>query len=1136
MAEIKITNTSTNEQSVVTGLPDWALEDTQTKLLAAINKDVGYNKESKESLAKLVGHLTDANKNEKKNQKEADSDRDKAQRTLDDINKNGKKKNKDGSVLESASDQLGNVMKFAATATGTAFGSIIGGFASLISTSYRLGNVLGDLSMVGVGFDTVANETINTIAGLNALGMTSKEAAGLMAEYSGVIQTVGKPEFLNLTREFARITGFGADFGMTMKEAATVMAEELEERQQLGILGKVSDVASAKRTQELYKQQLKNTQILGKSITDIRDAGGKTLADQATVKLAFIRATHTMGDDAAEAFRVATATNMSKLSAIGVSQEVIDQMGMAMFDVNAFQSQGAQAMREALLATGTSAGLEIEQSLVNINKLVKQGDGEEAAKAQAALQKKFLNLGEEMAADGGKGAVRFQSMLATLGQSNPMVEMIATMQPDLLRAAKNLVPGNIADDLSQMAKSSQAFDNAIAQVKGSFEGIQNAIGGAFGHPFSFFATALTEGGHKVNDYGQLVDKNGEVFRDSNKKIITSYDDLNVEQKKQADNIKKSDSLMTVFNDAMNDIRLAFVDLLGPVTEGEEEVKSFADTIRDKVGPIIKTMGENIADFIRDFDFALFWENTKATFENVKDGFVILGTVVGTVASGLKWLAEFIYDFTGNKETKSAGVVLERNGEAVPVTEAQKTKVNAQLEAMRNDKVGMQDPTNKAEYDALTKALNASVAKTNSMKEDMPEITDAEIMKKAGDEGAKTFFERLKVLNIGALIAGGFAVKMLKNKLFGGGGSGNTGKSGVGSDNGKGLGKSISNIGKGIGKGLGGMIAGFFSAFSVATVKGAAMFAATIAAASLGLGAAALILGKSLPILADGLRSFEGIDGMNLIKIGGAMAALGAGLAAFGAGAVAGAVGGTISSLLDLLPGKSPLEKLRDFSDADVGDIEKIKSNADALVTFGSAMAAFGGGEAAASVGNVVGNVIGFVTDLFGSDNPLDKVKKFGEADINADGVTKNATALGLFNNAISGFNGTVNEGMSETAVASTIAHVNGLSDAYERLSSIDMSNIDKVIMPQTPAGTPDVGMNDSLKQELGFADNDTTPPTPASADTNANNKQPTTKTEMAGANGKTVEELLAMQIKATTEIATRNEKKLNELISAIGQV
>ena len=68
MAEIKITNTSTNEQSFVTGLPDWALEDTQSKLLDAINKDVGYNKESKESLAKLVGHLTDANKNDKNNQ------------------------------------------------------------------------------------------------------------------------------------------------------------------------------------------------------------------------------------------------------------------------------------------------------------------------------------------------------------------------------------------------------------------------------------------------------------------------------------------------------------------------------------------------------------------------------------------------------------------------------------------------------------------------------------------------------------------------------------------------------------------------------------------------------------------------------------------------------------------------------------------------------------------------------------------------------------------------------------------------------------------------------------------------------------------------------------------------------------
>ena len=461
MAEIKITNTSTNEQSVVSGLPDWALEETSKKLLNAINKDVGYNKESKESLAKLVGHITDANKNEKKNQKEADSDRDKAQKTLDDINKNGKKKNKNGSVLESASDQLGTVMKFAASATGTAIGSIVGGFASLISTSYTLGNVLGNLSVVGVGFDTVANQTINTIAGLNALGITSKEAAGLMAEYSGVIQTVGKPEFLKLTQEFARITGFGSDLGMTMKEAATVVAEELESRQNLGILGELDAFKTAKRTKALYKEQLLQTQILGKSINDIRNAGDKTLADQATVKLAFIRATHTMGDDAAEAFRVATATNMSKLSAIGVSQEVIDQMGMAMFDVNAFQSQGAQAMREALLATGTSAGLEIEQSLVNINKLVKQGNGEEAAKAQAALQKKFINLGAEMAADGGKGAVRFQSMLATLGQSNPMVEMIATMQPDLLRAAKNLVPDGIADDLSQMVKSSQAFDNAI---------------------------------------------------------------------------------------------------------------------------------------------------------------------------------------------------------------------------------------------------------------------------------------------------------------------------------------------------------------------------------------------------------------------------------------------------------------------------------------------------------------------------------------------------------------------------------------------------------------------------------------------------------------------------------------------------
>lgn len=1142
--------------SIPVDMPAWALEETQLKLLAAAESNKNYNEDSKKALEKLVGHIVDGNKNEKKDAKEANKDRDKAGKALKDIAKNTGKNNKKGgkgSIADEATDSLGMFAKTVSYVSGTILGTLIGGFASVVSGSYSLGKVLGDLSLTGVGFDTSLNETVNAIAGLNQLGMTTKQAAALMAEYSGVIQTVGKPAFVEAQREFAKATGFGSEFGMTMHEASTVLAEELETRQQLGILGKIDAISTAKRTKELYKEQFLQTQLLGKSIDDIRGASSKTLADQATVKLAFIRATATLGPEAAEAFRVATASSMSNLKAVGVSQEVIDQMGMAMFDVNAFQSEGAQAMREALMATGTSAGKEIEGSLLNINKMIKAGDTEGAAKEQAKLSKQFVKLGEEMAADGGKGAVRFQSMLATLGQTNPMVEMIASMQPDLLRAAQQIadsVDKPLADQINTMAKAASAFDNAKAILAGSVEGISTSINGALGLPMSHLADAFTNEGIKRGKANVLLDAQNNTIGYTAEQIeklglknvkagdaIKDMTHLTEEQQKQ---LVKTPGLMSVFNDAMNEIRLAFVTMLDPVTNSGEEVKDFAQVLRNKLSPMIKSAGETIANFIRNFDFEQFLKDAKDGFNNVVEGLKVFGGIIVTIGNVLKGLASWIYDFTGNEEkTSGSGVVMERNGQAVALTGKQQERVDAELKAMED--TGQQ---NSPEYKELVTLLANSDKRKEEIKQDIAdekgEVDPKELetaIQSAHNDGAKTFLERINWLKIGGLIVTGMAVKkgisVLKNKLFGGAGATEKGPSGIGSDNGKGLGQSIANVGKGIGKGLGGMIAGFFSAFGAASLKGAGFFALTVVAASAGIGAASWILGNSLPILAEGLKSFEGIDGMNLAKVAGGMAALGGGLAAFGAGAAVGAVGGTIAGLLDLLPGKSPLEKLKEFADADIGDVAKITSNAEAMVAFGAAMAAYGGGQAVAGAGGLMEGIGSFVNWAFGGDSPLEKVKKFGEEDLNAEGVSKNASALLLFSDAMNSFNGTMNEGISETAIKTTIAQVNSLSEAYERLAKVDTDKLTKLI-PVSPQESTLV--DNTTAEKMGFGSSDTVQPSPASQDLTVKKPGMATATEGAPGTESKVEELLQKLIVHEQEKKLASARQSGELIDQIKNI
>lgn len=282
-----------------------------------------------------------------------------------------------------------------------------------------------------------------------------------------------------------------------------------------------------------------------------------------------------------------------------------------------------------------------------------------------------------------------------------------------------------------------------------------------------------------------------------------------------------------------------------------------------------------------------------------------------------------------------------------------------------------------------------------------------------------------VAGIGGLFAAKAVVSALSNKagsvvkdrvsaLFGGSGadstsSRNSPKSRANA--GRGAGNAIGNIGSGIGKGLGGILkglAGGIMAFAnPAVALGAAGLAASIVLIGGAIAGATWMVGKALPTMAEGLKSFESLDGAALIDAGKGMGAIALGMAAFGAGSAVQGLGSLVGSVTSGIAGlfggeTDPLAQLEKFQEKSF-DEATITANANSIVAYSKAMAALGAAEGLSGIGAAVGAVGGAISGLFGAEDPLDKMKKFGEYKFNTAGIIANAGAVAAYAVAMKDF-------------------------------------------------------------------------------------------------------------------------------------
>ena len=251
---------------------------------------------------------------------------------------------------------------------------------------------------------------------------------------------------------------------------------------------------------------------------------------------------------------------------------------------------------------------------------------------------------------------------------------------------------------------------------------------------------------------------------------------------------------------------------------------------------------------------------------------------------------------------------------------------------------------------------------------------------------------------------------------------------------------LGGLGGGILEGLGNGLAAV-GAKAPLVIAGAAAIGTAIGLIGAGIAGAAFLTGKALPLLSQGLKSFEQLDGAKLIDSGKGMAAIAAGMAAFGAGSAVAGLGSLVGSITQGISGlfgaEDPMVKMQKFAEYNINGA-RVKNNAEALVAFSKAMASSGGAGAASGVGAAASAIGNAIAGFFGGNKglPYDEIIKFSSYTFDTTKIKANAEALVAFNQALSasaGAQATNGGGNAIAAIGGAIARFFGAETPFDQV-------------------------------------------------------------------------------------------------------
>lgn len=946
-------------------VPDFAMEKTQEDMKKLLQAIVGSDKNALKVYGKLIDEIKDNGSEAEQAAKEA------KQLQKDQIKTTDKVAGAVKSAM-SAPDGLFNSIK---TVDGWLSKSFMTLGSSALSGALLLGNAVNaigkdllGLQQSGVGFSDSTGSAEKLIADLNYLGLSSKEAANLMGDFGGVVQVMGKGAFADIQRSFSNITNSGAALGLNLHKSSKVLAEDLDLRKTLGMLDQMDANAQAQRSSDLYKQQLKAAQALGKSVEEIRDGNTNLLQGNMNFQMTQARLLAGMGKDAAAEYLASVESLSTEFQGMGLSAGMQDAMLTYMSEPVASLAEGGAELYEALSTVGVE-GQEIAHEMEQIGKLM-NGSAAEQEEGRKLMAQFGPKLQQTL---GNLSAEQIGNMQAIANEGGPAANMINELfkSSQLARSSLQGAANSVGSFSSGLAKGAQAYDAALDSISGAMSGAMTDISSLFAEPVGAFADALVKDTILRNKDGEILDKNGNAMTrmaklyDENGEVvgeqletIKDYNDLSEEQKKQ---MTGTQSVMGAFRDAIQVVRQTMATAFGSVVG---DGTSLADTIRSKIVPAIQNFakwfaGDGIVMFKNGFDIV---SGILETFGDVI-GFVKY-IITDKLMPAFTSISDFMTSLFGGEKTEDGA-------------EGAKTDFKALGKSIGLAVVGLF---------AFTKAfkLAAAAVSVGSKLKGLIGGAGKTVATAAGGAGKASS-----------------AVANMKGAGAAAGGLGKTiGSLGTGIKNAltglaKGIAKGVSSLAKGISKAftsiMQGLAKGLAAFANPAILIGAGILGGSITLIGAGIAGAAWIMGKALPTFAEGLKSFADLDGDNLVSVAKGIGAIGIAMAAMGAGGAAGAVGGAVTGVIEgigsFFGADSPLDKLKEFAAYDI-DVDKVLYNASAFTAFGDAMSSIG----AALAGSALGGMLTGLASFIGAD-PISMLNKFADEQINVAGLDTNIAGL-----------------------------------------------------------------------------------------------------------------------------------------------
>ena len=589
MADVEGTDGSTFS------IPDFAMEDTQAKILAALKKQYKLSDKEIQSAKNALG-------NDNKNSKaQIDALSKMGDDIADAVNK-GK-----GTFFGGLKDTTLGAVSVLSTLTkgvGSAVGIMgtlgMAATAAAVNLTKGFGDEVAGLAASGAAFGELGESLNTTIPQLRTMGLTMGEAVNAVENFRVSMTVLGAKGTTDVIKSFQEITNMGSDYGRTISENIDFLADEIQTRQMLGFFQRRSAEAEAASAKELMDNQLAASKLLGKSVDDIAQSV-KQLFGRDDFKASFAR----MGEDAAETLRKTFAT----FEGAELGDGMMEGLAKAFTDPIMLQSEEARKSINALRLIDPSAADEIQRNIEGFRQATAVGDTDAAEKFAREAERLTLQTTASIADMGQQDKRRLELQ----GQYNDALAGTLANQNASKEAFKNY--GKEQDiTLNKAARTSTMFNNIITLLSNSFGTLYTRIQAGIAPALKTFTDAFGEATDSDSNIakfqarmGVISDKISAAFN----RIFSDSADLGGE----GGAIGLVSGLLETLANVIDSTSTNIIDFVDSLTsqEGGTFMEKLSTFVGDMIGDLLAIIGEQIKKI--DFMELLFGDSRDEVIEN-----------------------------------------------------------------------------------------------------------------------------------------------------------------------------------------------------------------------------------------------------------------------------------------------------------------------------------------------------------------------------------------------------------------------------------------------------------------------------------------------------------------------------------------